>query len=86
MVPLSELDWDEGDILYIGRRVMREGSEYDDGEEDDGWAVMDRSGKSAYPLYLDSRESIWFFDHYDFGQTLGRHLQPGERLVVTYEG
>ncbi len=88
LVPLAELSWGEGDVMYIGRRVMREGSEYDDGEEDVGWVVMDSSyyGMDGYPFLVAGRYAFPNFDHYDSEKTLARKLQPGERLVITYAG
>jgi hypothetical protein len=82
LLPLGDLSWDEGEVMYIGRRVMKYGSEYDDGEEgeDVGWVVMDRD----YPFILAERYAFPNFDHYDMEQTMARKLQPGEVLRVSY--
>lgn len=86
--PLSHLHWGEGDLVYIGRPVMKARSEFEPDEDDEthvGWVLMDRPGKAAYPLVLETGLTFAHFDHYDFTRTLGRLARPGERLVVTYE-
>lgn len=78
--PLASLQIKGGDVLYVGDRWR-----YDDDEpEEVGWVVVDADDKG---ILQDVDGSTYrYMDEWDYDKTMARHLQPGERLVVTYGG
>jgi hypothetical protein len=83
LVPFVELQgiaWKGAVVVYMGIRRWKNGYEGEELTTDAGWYIWDGDTFTRV-------ESGWTFDMDDFDEerTLGRLLQPGERLCVTYE-
>lgn len=88
--PLAEVldELADGDPVYVGPYYGV--AEYEGewtGEEPLGWCRCqpDRHGGLLNTVDGDTTYDYWL-ENFDLARTLARPLQPGERLVVEYEG
>lgn len=84
LVPLAELPYDSGAPVYLGKIVSRGGSVY----PGKGWLMWDDSLNDFINLEsLGDGQANENLDSIDLDEdlSLGRMLQPGEKLVVEFE-
>jgi hypothetical protein len=80
LAPLLDLRARRGSLLYIGRRVGTDGKASDGGDAP-GWVIFD--GNDGF-VPVGDPGNAWYDDTLDWGQSLGRLLQPGEALHVRF--